>query len=39
MVLSTQAMLLVEFTLGAIGVGLAIPSHMARTTGFDAKIN
>jgi uncharacterized membrane protein YjjB (DUF3815 family) len=33
-VLSIQAMLRVVFTLGAIGAGLAIPSHMARHDGF-----
>jgi uncharacterized membrane protein YjjB (DUF3815 family) len=32
--LSIQAMLHVVFTLGAIGAGLAIPSHMARHDGF-----
>jgi uncharacterized membrane protein YjjB (DUF3815 family) len=32
--LSIQAMLRVFFTLGAIGAGLAIPSHMARHDGF-----
>jgi uncharacterized membrane protein YjjB (DUF3815 family) len=33
-VLSVQAMLRVVFTLGAIGAGLAIPSHLARHDGF-----
>lgn len=31
---SVQAMLRVVFTLGAIGAGLAIPSHIARHDGF-----
>lgn len=33
-VLSIQAMLRVVFTLGAIGAGLAIPSHIACHDGF-----
>lgn len=33
-VLSIQAMLHVFFTVGAIGAGLAIPSHMVRHDGF-----
>jgi uncharacterized membrane protein YjjB (DUF3815 family) len=34
MVSSSEAMLRVIFTLGAIGAGLAIPSHMTRHRGF-----
>jgi uncharacterized membrane protein YjjB (DUF3815 family) len=33
-VFSVQAILRVVFTLGAIGAGLAIPSHLARHRGF-----
>lgn len=34
MVASSEALLRVIFTLGAIGAGLAIPSHMTRHRGF-----
>lgn len=34
MVTSSEAMIRVIFTLGAIGAGLAIPTHMTRNRGF-----
>jgi hypothetical protein len=34
MIASSEAMLRVIFTLGAIGAGLAIPTHMTRHRGF-----
>lgn len=34
MVSSSEAMLRVIFTLGAIGAGLAVPAHMTRNRGF-----